>query len=196
MPKTKAIKKQEKPTAPQQIEKLRKVLEGLDTDIEEKKSALMALAHMGVKEANEVIADLIVSLSGSLVEDLRSWAEIALDEGEFMASVPKNAAEEERMLKEFVYQDYLERFAGLSGKIEDAEEDIGQRKYEYEVVKRLKKKARTPDEKEHWGLEEMAHHDILVWEENRRAGWEEELETASSILAEIEAELEAKDNTK
>jgi len=190
MPKTKAIKKQEKTTVPQQIEKLRRVLGGLGTDIEEKKGALIALAHLGVKEANEVIADFIFNLNDILVKDLRSWAEIALDEGEFMASVPKNAAEEERMLKESVYQDYLERFAELSGKIEDAEEDIGQRKYEYEVVKRLKKKAKTPDEKEHWDLEEMAHHDILVWEENRKARWEEELETVSSILAEIEAELE------
>lgn len=190
MPKTKAIKKQEKPTISQQMSRLKKTLESLDADIEEKKKALIALAHLGVKEANEVIDDFVFSLDESLVKDLRSWAEIALDEGEFMASVPKNAAEEERMLKEAVYQDYLDRFAELSAKIEDAEEDIAGRKYEYELVKRLKKKAKTPDEKEHWGLEEMAHHDILVWEENRKAQWEEELETVSAILAEIEAELE------
>lgn len=193
MPKTKALKKPEKISVPQEIRKLRKVLESLGTDIEEKKGALIALAHLGVKEANEVIDDFVFNLNDNLVSDLRSWAEIALDEGEFMASVPRNAAEEERMLKEVVYQDYLDRFAELSGKMEDAEEDIGQRKYEYEVVKRLKKKAKTPDEKEHWGLEEMAHHDILVWEENRRARWGEELDTVSSILAEIEAELEDKD---
>lgn len=191
MPKTKKPKEQKKPSVKKEIKTLRKVLGSLDSSVEEKKRALTTLAHLGIKEANEVIADFAFSLNKKSARELFDWANLALEEGGYLASVPKNPSEEERMLKEAVHREYMDRFFELQAEIEGVEEDVARRKYEYEVAKRLKKKAEDVEEKERWDIEESVQHDLLIWEESRKERLEEELKTVVAMAGEMNTEIES-----
>lgn len=192
----KQTKRKEDLEPKKEITGLRQCLESLDTGVEEKKQALRQLAHLGSEEANRVIEDFLFELVMAEAEDLKMWAEMALDEGTCMAAIPKSVEEEERMFKEDVHQSYMESIFDLEFKIQSVEEDIAELEYEQEIVRRLKEKAETEEEKELWQLEEDVFHDLLIRNENRKACWERDLEMDSAMAAEMFAEIEATEPEK
>jgi hypothetical protein len=100
--------------------------------------ALLILAHEGTPEAVETLEAFILIAHTRLA----GFADCALDEGRYFATVPRNAEEERRMMKEEVHQAWEDRAIAAQGKIwEDLEPQLARRSYELEIAQRLLSKA-------------------------------------------------------
>ena len=106
---------------------------------------------------------------------LEGFAECALDEGRFFATVPRNAEEAERMMKREVLRAWEDRAIEAFGKIEELDPELERRQYELEIAKRLLAKAQDDAARETWQtqvdvltmLAQRAENDLAEQEEEQ-----------------------------
>ena len=108
--------------------------------------ALLILAHDGSDEAVRVLQAYMPHAHVRL----QGFAECALDEGRYFASVPRNAAEAARMMKREVLCAWEDRAAKAFGNLEELEPELERRQYELEIVQRLLAKAQEDAARETW----------------------------------------------
>ena len=150
--------------------------------------ALLILAHDGAAEAVETLEAFMPVAHTRLA----GFAECALDEGRYFATVPRNAEEERRMMKQEVRRAWEDRAIDAQSKIwEDLEPELARRSYELEIAQRLLSKAQDEAARQTW----QTQVDVLEMLAGMTAGdlaeQQEELALCEAMIAEIEADLAA-----
>jgi hypothetical protein len=130
------------------------LLESEETWRWQMQEALLILAHDG---SDEAVRALEAYMPRAHVR-LRGFAECALDEGRYFASVPRNAAEAERMMKQEVLRAWEDRAAEAFGKLEELEPELERLQYELEIARRLLAKAQDETARETW----QTQVDVLI----------------------------------
>jgi hypothetical protein len=146
--------------------------------------ALLILAHEGEREAVAVLEAFMPRAHTRVA----GFAECALDEGRFFATVPRNAEEAQQMKKREILDRWEERAVDAYGKIEELESELGNRRYEAEIAQRLLDKAKDQSARETWQtqvdvLQMLVHMTESDLEEQR-----EELALCEAMVAEMEAD--------
>jgi hypothetical protein len=147
--------------------------------------ALLILAHDGSDEAVEVLESYMPRAHARI----KGFAECALDEGRFFASVPRNAEEAEQMMKREVLRAWQDRAVEAFSKIEELAPELERTQYELEIAQRLLDKAQDDADRETW----QTQVDVLIMlvqrTEGKLAEQEQEQELCDTMVAEIEADL-------
>ena len=150
--------------------------------------ALLILAHEGTIDAVETLEAFMPIAHTRLA----GFAECALDEGRYFATVPRNAEEERRMMKEEVRQAWEDRAVAAQSKIwEDLEPQLARRSYELEIAQRLLSKAQDEAAREIWQTQVDVLGMLVGMAEGDLAEQQEELALCEAMVAEIEADLAA-----
>ncbi len=152
--------------------------------------ALLILAHDGTAEA---VAALEATMPVAHTR-LAGFAECALDEGRYFATVPHNAEEERTMMKQEVRQAWEDRAIAAQGKIwDDLEPQLARRTYELEIARRLLNKAPDEAARQTWQTQVDVQEMLVGMTEGDLAEQQEELALCEAMVAEIEADLAASD---
>jgi len=150
--------------------------------------ALLILAHDGAAEAVETLEAFMPVAHTRLA----GFAECALDEGRYFATVPCNAEEERRMMKQEVRQAWEDRAIDAQSKIwEDLEPELARRSYELEIAQRLLSKAQDEAARQTWQTQVDVLEMLAGMTEGDLAEQQEELALCEAMIAEIEADLAA-----
>ena len=150
--------------------------------------ALLILAHDGAAEAVETLEAFMPVAHTRLA----GFAECALDEGRYFATVPRNAEEERRMMKQEVHLAWEDRAIDAQSKIwEDLEPELARRSYELEIAQRLLSKARDEAARQTWQTQVDVLEMLAGMTEGDLAEQQEELALCEAMIAEIEADLAA-----
>ena len=150
--------------------------------------ALLILAHEGTAEA--VVA--LEAFMPAAHTRLAGFAECALDEGRYFATVPRNAEEEHQMMKQEVRQAWEERALEAQGMIwETLEPKLARLSYELEIAQRLLSKAQDETARTTWQTQVDVQEMLLGMTEGDLAEQQQELALCEAMIAEIEADLAA-----
>jgi hypothetical protein len=153
----------------------------------EMQESLLILAHEGIAEALTVL-EAFMPLAHTR---LAGFAECALDEGRYFATVPRNAEEAQTMMKREVLEHWESRAADAYGRIEELESDVERFRYDVEIAQRLLDKAQGDSAREKWRIQ----LDVLQTMADRAASdlaeQQEEMALCDAMIAEIEADLAA-----
>ena len=153
--------------------------------------ALLILAHDGTAGAVETLEAFMPVAHTRLA----GFAECALDEGRYFATVPRSAEEECLMMKEEVRQTWEERAIAAQSRIwEDLEPKLARRTYELEIARLLLGKAQDEAARETWQAQVDVLQMFVMSAENDLAEEREELALCEAMVAEIEADLAAEDD--
>jgi hypothetical protein len=148
--------------------------------------ALLILAHEGTAEA---VATLEAYMPVAHTR-LAGFGECALDEGRFFATTPRNAEDEEKMMKQEVRQAWEARAIEAQSKIwETIEPELARRQYEMMIAQRLLSKAQSDADRTTWQTQVDVLQMFVVNAENDLAEQQEELALCEAMVAEIEADL-------
>ena len=151
----------------------------------------MILAHDGSAEAVEVLEAYLVRANTRL----EGFAECALDEGRYFASVPRNAEEERIMLQREVLQDWEDRAIEAESKIEELTYELERTRYELEIAQRLLSKAQDEAARETWQVQVDVLQTMVLQTEDHLADQQKDLDLCEAMIIEIEADL-ATDQSK
>lgn len=152
--------------------------------------ALLILAHEGTAEA----VDILETYMPTAHTRVAGFAECALDEGRYFASVPRNAEEERRMMKQEVRQAWEDRAIAAQGKIwEELEPQLARQTYELEIARRLLSKAQDETARQTWQTQVDVLEMLAGMTEGDIEKEREELALCEAMIAEIEADLAAED---
>lgn len=166
----------------------RVLLERDDGQRWEMQEALLILAHSGSDEAVEVLEAYMPRAHVRL----EGFAGCALDEGRYFASIPRNAEEERMMLKQDVLRAWEERAVDAWTKISDEIEPRLERKqYELEIAQRLLEKAEDDEARSDWQIQVDVLGMLVGMLEGDLAEQQEELALCDAMIAEIEADIAA-----
>jgi hypothetical protein len=166
----------------------RVLLERDDSQRWEMQEALLILAHDGSAEAVQVLEAYMPRAHTRL----EGFAECAMDEGLYFASIPRNAEEEKQMLKREVRQAWEERAITAQAKIDDEiMPELERRRYEMEIAQRLLAKAQDDAARETWQIQVDVLQMMIVQAENDLCEQQEELAFCEAMIAEIEADMAA-----
>jgi hypothetical protein len=166
----------------------RVLLERDDGQRWEMQEALLILAHSGSDEAVEVLEAYMPRAHVRL----EGFAGCALDEGRYFASIPRNAEEERMMLKQDVLRAWGERAVDAWAKISDEIEPRLERKqYELEIAQRLLEKAEDDEARSDWQIQVDVLGMLVGMLEGDLAEQQEELALCDAMIAEIEADIAA-----
>lgn len=166
----------------------RVLLERDDGQRWEMQEALLILAHSGSDEAVEVLEAYMPRAHVRL----EGFAGCALDEGRYFASIPRNAEEERMMLKQDVLRAWEERAVDAWTKISDEIEPRLERKqYELEIAQRLLEKAEDDEARSDWQIQVDVLGMLVGMLERDLAEQQEELALCDAMIAEIEADIAA-----
>ena len=150
--------------------------------------ALLILAHDGAAEAVETLEAFMPVAHTRLA----GFAECALDEGRYFATVPRNAEEERRMMKQEVRQAWEDRAIDAQSKIwEDLEPELARRSYELEITQRLLSKAQDEAARQTWQTQVDVLEMLASMTKGDLAEQQEDLALCEAMIAEIEADLAA-----
>jgi hypothetical protein len=150
--------------------------------------ALLILAHDGAAEAVEVLEAFMPVAHTRLA----GFAECAVDEGRYFATVPRNAEEERRMMQQEVRQAWEDRAIAAQSKIwETIEPELTRRMYEMAIAQRLLSKAQDEASRQTWQTQVDVLQMFVINAENELAEQQEELALCEAMVAEIEADLAA-----
>lgn len=153
--------------------------------------ALLTLAHDGTTGSVEILEAFMPIAHTRLVGS----ADCALDEGRYFATVPRNAEEERRMMKEEVRQAWGDRAVAAQSKIwEDLEPQLARQMYELEIARRLLGKAQDEAAREIWQTQVDVLGMLVGMAEGDLAEQQEEVTLCEAMIAEIEADLGASDS--
>ena len=148
--------------------------------------ALLILAHEGTIEAVETLEAFMPIAHTRLV----GFAECALDEGRYFATVPRNAEEARRMMKQKVRQAWEDRASTAQVKIlEDLEPQLARRNYELEIAQRLFCKAQDEAARQTWQIQVDVLGMLVGIAKGDLLEQQEELALCEAMIAEIEADL-------
>ena len=166
----------------------RVLLEDDDSQRWEMQESLLILAHEGTSEAVEVLGTFIPRAHTRLA----GFAECALDEGRFFASVPRNEQETRAMMKREVRDAWEDRSIRAQGDIdEEIEPELERLRYEQEIAQRLLDKAQDESVRQTWQTQVDVLQTMISLAENRLAEQRAEIELCEAMFAEIEADLAA-----
>ena len=161
------------------------LLESEETWRWQMQEALLILAHDG---SDEAVRALEAYMPRAHVR-LQGFAECALDEGRYFASVPRNAAEAARMMKQEVLRAWEDRAVKAYGKLEEMEPELERLQYELEIAQRLLAKAQDQAARETW----QTQVDVLIMfvqqTEDKLAKEQAEQALCDAMVDEIRADL-------
>jgi hypothetical protein len=120
---------------------------------------------------------------------MQGFAECALDEGRFFASVPRNAAEAARMMKREVLRAWEDRAVEAFGNLEELEPELERRQYELEIARRLLAKARDETAHETWQTQVDVLTMLVQQTEDRLDEERAEEALCDAMVDEIRADL-------
>jgi hypothetical protein len=153
----------------------------------EMQESLLILAHDGSAEAVEVLEAYLMRAHVRL----EGFAECALEEGRYFASVPRNAEEARAMLKREVLRSWEDRAVEAQGQIEEVTDELERTRYELEIAQRLLSRARDKAAQETWQVQVDVLQMMVVQAEDRLAEQQEELDLCEAMITEMEADLAA-----
>jgi len=108
------------------------------------------------------------------------------------ASAPRNAEEEQQMMKQEVRRAWKNRSVAAQSKIrEEIEPELARRKYEMAIAQRLLNKAQTEADRETWQTQVDVLQMFVVEAEDNLAEEQAEVALCDAMVAEIEADLAA-----
>ncbi len=121
---------------------------------------------------------------------LVGFAECALDEGRFFASIPRNAEEERIVMKQEVLTAWEERAIRAQSQInEELEPKLERLRYEEEITQRLLAKATDESARQTWQTQVDVLDMMITMTETDLAEQQEELTLCEAMMSEIEADL-------
>jgi len=148
--------------------------------------ALLILAHDGSSSAVTALEAFMPVAHARLA----GFTECALDEGRYFATVPRNAEEERRMMKQEVRQAWEDRAIEAQNKIgEDLEPQLMRQVYELEIAQRLLSRAHDEVERQNWQAQVDVLGMLVGNTEDDLAQQREELRLCEAMVAEIETDL-------
>ena len=148
--------------------------------------ALLILAHEGTTEA----VDVLEAFMPRAHTRLAGFAECALDEGRYFATIPHNAEEARTMMKREVLQAWEDRAISAQSKIEESlEPELERLRYETEITQRLLTKAQDEAARETWQTQVDVLQTMIGMTEGDLVEQQEELALCETMIAEIEADL-------
>jgi len=154
----------------------------------EMQEALLILAHEGSAEAVEALEAYLPRAHTRL----SGFAECALDEARYFATVPRNAEEARAMLKRGVLQAWEDRAIAAQTKIdEEIVPELERRQYEMEIARRLLEQAQDDAARETWRIQVDVLETTIGIAENNLAEEQQELALCETMIAAIEADLAA-----
>ena len=152
--------------------------------------ALLILAHEGTAEAVAALEAYMPVAHARLA----GFAECALDEGRYFATVPRDAEEERRMMKQEVCQAWENRGLAAQGKIwEDLELQLARQTYELAIARRLLDKAPDEAARQTWQTQVDVLGMLVGMTEGDLTEQQEEVALCDAMVAEIEADLAESD---
>jgi hypothetical protein len=150
--------------------------------------ALLILAHEGTSEA----VDALEAFMPRAHTRLAGFAECALDEGRYFATVPRSAEEERTMMKREVRDAWEERAVEAQGQIWDTlEPKLERARYELEIAQRLLAKAPDEAARQTWQTQVDVLGMLVGMAESDLAEQQDEFALCEAMVAEIEADLAA-----
>ena len=150
--------------------------------------ALLILAHAGTTEA----VDVLEAFMPRAHTRLAGFAECALDEGRYFATIPRNAEEARTMMKREVLRVWEDRAISAQSKIEETiEPELERLRYETEIAQRLLTKAQDEAARETWQTQMDVLQTMIGMTEGDLVKQQEELALCETMIAEIEADLTA-----
>jgi hypothetical protein len=164
------------------------LLERDDSHRWEMQEALLILAHAGSAEAVAVLEAYLPRAHTRL----EGFAECALDEGRYFATIPHNAEEERTMLKREVLRAWEDRAIDDQARIdEEIVPELERRQYELEIVQRLLAKAQDDAARETWRIQVDVLQMMVGQAEDELGEQQEDLALCEAMIAEIQADLDA-----
>ena len=164
------------------------LLERDDSQRWEMQEALLILAHDGSAEAVQVL-EAYLPRAHTRVE---GFAECALDEGRYFATIPHNAEEERTMLKREVLRAWEDRAIDDQARIdEEIVPELERRQYELEIAQRLLAKAQDDAARETWQIQVDVLQMMVSRAEDELSEQQEDLALCEAMVAEIQADLDA-----
>ena len=150
--------------------------------------SLLILAHEGTTEAVDVLETFMPRAHTRLA----GFAECALDEGRYFATIPRNAEEARTMMKREVLQAWEDRAISAQSKIEESlEPELERLRYETEITQRLLTKAQDEAARGTWQTQVDVLQTMIGMTEGDLVEQQEELALCETMIAEIEADLTA-----
>lgn len=150
-------------------------------------AALLILAHAGSREAVEILQNFIPHAHTKLI----GFAELALEEGRYFASVPNNPAEALVMMKKEVLTHWENRMFAAQSKIEDEiEPELEKLRYEHKITQQLLARAPTDTAQQNWQIQVDVLHMALAFAENNMTEQKEDVALCEAMVTAIEADLE------
>lgn len=170
---------------PETVADARRILLEDDTSKKwEMQESLLILAHEGTGEAVQVL-EMFMPRAHSRIA---GFAECALDEGRFFASVPRNAEESKAMIKRKVLDRWEERSVEAYGKIEELECELEPLRYEFEIARRLLDKAQDEAARQTWQIQVDIHQMLIDQAAGELEEQQAELALCEAMVAEMEAD--------
>ncbi|MCK4470846.1 MAG: hypothetical protein KAW49_03570, partial [Anaerolineae bacterium] len=121
---------------------------------------------------------------------LAGFAECALDEGRYFATIPRNAEEARTMMKREVLRAWEDRAISTQSKIEEAiEPELERLRYETEIAQRLLTKAQDEAVRETWQTQVDVLQMMIGMTGGDLVEQQEDLALCETMIAEIEADL-------
>ena len=148
------------------------------------RESLLILAHEGTAEAVQVLETFMPRAHTRIA----GFAECALDEGRFFASIPRNAEEAEAMMKRKVLDRWEERSVEAYGRVEELERELEPLRYEVEIARRLLDKAQDEAARQTWQIQVDIHQMFVDQTEGDLEEQRAELALCEAMVAEMEAD--------
>lgn len=162
------------------------LLEREDSQRWEMQESLLILAHDGSDEA----VDILEAYLPRAHTRMEGFAELALEEGRYFASVPRNAEEAREMMQREVLREWENRAARAWGEIhEKLEPELEKLRYEAEVMQRLLDKAEDETTREDWQIQLDVHQMFVGQTEGEIEEQQQELSLCEQMIDEIRADL-------
>jgi hypothetical protein len=147
--------------------------------------ALLILAHEGTAEAVQVLEAYMPRAHTRVA----GFAECALDEGRFFASIPRNPEEAQIMMKQEVRTEWDERAIDAYGEIEELQHKLERQQYELEIARRLLEKAEGESARQTWQTQVDVLGMIVQTTERHIEEQQEEMDLCDAMVAEIDIDL-------
>ena len=152
----------------------------------EMQEALLILAHEGTTEA----VDVLEAFMPRAHTRLAGFAECALDEGRYFATIPHNAEEARTMMKREVLAAWEDRAINAQGRSEETfEPELKSLRYELEITQRLLSKAQDKAARENWQIQIDTLQTMIGMTEGGLAEQQEALALCEAMIAAIKADL-------
>lgn len=163
----------------------RVLLEDQASRLWEMQEALLILAHEGTTEAVQVLETYMLQAHTRVA----GFAECALDEGRYFASLPRNAEEARVMMKQELRAEWDERAIDAFGKIEELQHKVERQQYELEIARRLLDKAQDEPARQTWQTQVDVLEMMMQIAEGHIEEQQEEMDLCDAMVAEIDADL-------